>query len=257
MTVREGTTPQLVRALRAGTLDLALLAQSPPFRPPDGESPPLELTTLSERELLLAVPATHAFAGVGAVEVDALRGQVWVASRSDAGESLLGVWPGLPSGRTWATSCATGTPSSGSSPPASPSPRSPRCSPARSRGVSTVAVRGEPQAFRGLVLARGPGPLDGAVARLIDALLDRRSATESPPSACRWGAVTRAVSVVTRAHSACSAWCGRKRRGRASRVPRSERDRRVAGPAAQRTAGRSWSACRSSGVDAPRCLVDS
>ena len=31
----------------------------------------------------------------GAIEVEQLEGQVWVASRSDAGDSLLGVWPGL------------------------------------------------------------------------------------------------------------------------------------------------------------------
>ncbi len=36
---REGSTPALVRALRAGTLDLALLASAPPFRPPDAETP--------------------------------------------------------------------------------------------------------------------------------------------------------------------------------------------------------------------------
>jgi len=37
VTTREGSTPALVRALRAGTLDLALLASAPPFRPPDTE----------------------------------------------------------------------------------------------------------------------------------------------------------------------------------------------------------------------------
>ena len=41
------------------------------------------------------MPAGHPLAGAGAVEVDQLEGQVWVASRSDAGDSLLGVWPGL------------------------------------------------------------------------------------------------------------------------------------------------------------------
>ncbi|WP_141726658.1 LysR family transcriptional regulator, partial [Actinacidiphila rubida] len=37
---REGSTPALARALRAGSIDLALLASAPPFRPPDAESPP-------------------------------------------------------------------------------------------------------------------------------------------------------------------------------------------------------------------------
>ena len=74
VTLREGTTPALTRALRAGTLDLAILARTPPFRPPDAESPPLELTTLSERELVVGVPASHPFASARAVEVAAARG---------------------------------------------------------------------------------------------------------------------------------------------------------------------------------------
>ena len=41
------------------------------------------------------MPAGHPLAAAGAVEVDQLEGQVWVASRSDADDSLLGVWPGL------------------------------------------------------------------------------------------------------------------------------------------------------------------
>ena len=47
VTLREGTTPALTRALRAGTLDLAVLASAPPFRPPDAASPALEVTTLA------------------------------------------------------------------------------------------------------------------------------------------------------------------------------------------------------------------
>src|SRR6266536_4970427 len=46
---REGSTLALVRALRAGTVDLAVLASAPPFRPPDTETPPLQLRTLAER----------------------------------------------------------------------------------------------------------------------------------------------------------------------------------------------------------------
>jgi len=174
VTVREGTTPQLTRALRAGTLDLALLAQQPPFRPPDGESPPLELTTLSERELVLAVPASHPFAGRKAVEVSELHGQVWVASRSDAGDSLLGAWPGLTERpdvrfvvRDWlaklelvAAGLAITT-------------LAPVLAGTLPADVVTVAVRGEPQEIRRLVVARRPGPLDGALARVVDAFIGR------------------------------------------------------------------------------------
>jgi len=42
---REGTTPVLVRALRAGTVDLAVLGSAPPFRPPDAETPALPVVT--------------------------------------------------------------------------------------------------------------------------------------------------------------------------------------------------------------------
>jgi len=95
VSVREGTTPALTRALRASTLDLAVLAQLPPFRPPDAETPAPELATMAEGELLLGVGATHPFAGRRAVEVTELAGQVWVASPSSSGDSPLGVWPGL------------------------------------------------------------------------------------------------------------------------------------------------------------------
>src|SRR4051794_32921980 len=172
VTVREGTTPALTRSLRAGTLDLAILARTPPFRPPDAESPALELTTLFERPLVVGVAAGHPLARAGAVEVAQLEGQVWVASRSDAGESLLGVWPGLAERpdvryvvRDWlaklqivAAGLAITT-------------LAPVSLGALPDGIRTVAVRGEPQEIRRLVLARRPGPLDGPAARVADALL--------------------------------------------------------------------------------------
>jgi DNA-binding transcriptional LysR family regulator len=172
VTLRESTTPALTRALRAGTLDLAVIARIPPFRPPDAESPPLELTTLSERELVLGVPAHHPFATTGVVDVDALEGQIWVASRSDAGESLLGVWPGLAERpdvryvvRDWMAKLqivAAGLAITTLAPVARD------VVPA---GVSIVSVRGEPQEMRRVVLARQPGPLGDAVARVAGALV--------------------------------------------------------------------------------------
>ena len=172
VTLREGTTPALTRALRAGTLDLAVIARVPPFRPPDAESPPLELTTLSERELVLGVPAHHPFATAGVVDVDALEGQIWVASRSDAGESLLGVWPGLAERpdvryvvRDWMAKLqivAAGLAITTLAPVARD---------VIPGGVSIVSVRGEPQEMRRVVLARQPGPLHDAVARVSDALV--------------------------------------------------------------------------------------
>lgn len=172
VTLREGTTPALTRALRAGTLDLAILAQSPPFRPPDTESPSLELTTLAERELVIGVPSSHPFTNTPAVEVQQLEGQIWVASRSDTGDSLLGVWPGLAERpdiryvvRDWlaklqivAAGLAITT-------------LAPIMLGAVPDGVTIVAVRGEPQETRRVVLARRPGPLDGPTARVADAFI--------------------------------------------------------------------------------------
>jgi DNA-binding transcriptional LysR family regulator len=173
VTVREGTTPALTRALRADTLDLAILARTPPFRPPDNESPALEVTTISERELVLGVSAGHPFAGVRAVEVDQLAGQVWVASRSDTGDTLLGVWPGLRERpdvryvvRDWyaklqivAAGLAITT-------------LAPVTLDVLPDGVRAVAVRGEPHEMRRIVIARRPGTLDPAAVRVADALID-------------------------------------------------------------------------------------
>ena len=172
VTLREATTPALTRGLRAGTLDLAVLAQAPPFRPPDAETPALELTPLSERELAIAVPASHPFAGARGVEVAQLEGQVWVASRSDTGDTLLGAWPGLAERpdvryvvRDWlgklqivAAGLAITT-------------VAPVIVDVLPVGVRVVAVRGEPQEMRRIVLARRPGKTDGPTARVVDALI--------------------------------------------------------------------------------------
>lgn len=95
VTTREMASPALARALRAGSLDLAVLALSPPFRAPDAESPRLHLETLREVDLLVAVPATHPLAARDGVHLADLRGQRWIASRSTGAETVLGVWPGL------------------------------------------------------------------------------------------------------------------------------------------------------------------
>jgi DNA-binding transcriptional LysR family regulator len=168
VSVREGTTPTLTRALRAGTLDMAVLAQTPPFRPPDAESPPLLLSALAEREMLIVVGSRHPFACRRAVEVAELAGQVWVAGGADA---PLGVWPGLAERpdvryvvRDWwaklqivAAGLAITT-----LPPVAVG--------VLPADVHAVAVRGEPQEARRLVLARLPGPLPGAAAAVAGAL---------------------------------------------------------------------------------------
>lgn len=171
VTLRESTTPALVRAIRAGTLDLALVAQSPPYRPLDAESPALEVSALVERDLVVAVGPGHPLARRRAVEVEELAGQIWVASASDGGESLLGVWPGLAERadvryvvRDWLTKLrlvAAGlalTTVSASLAELLPA------------GVRTVSVRGEPRETRRLSLVRLAGPVEPAVDAVIRAL---------------------------------------------------------------------------------------
>jgi len=172
VSVREGSTPALTRAVRAGTLDLAVLAQAPPFRPLDAEAPALELTVLAERELLLCVGATHPFAGRGAVEVAELAGQVWVAGRPEGGGSLLGVWPGLaerPDVRYavqdwWARLQLVAAGLGVTTIPPVAVHRLPD-------GIRAVAVRGEPHETRRMVLAHRAGPLDAAAGAVAEALV--------------------------------------------------------------------------------------
>lgn len=179
VTLREATTPALTRALRAGTIDLAILAQAPPFRPVDAESPALQLTTISERELMIGIPAGHPLASAKAVEVRQLEGQVWVASRSDTGDSLLGVWPGVSERpdiryvvRDWlaklhivAAGLAITT-------------IAPTMLEVLPKGVKVVAVRGEPQETRRIVLAHRRGSLDGPTGRVAAVIV--AAARETP-----------------------------------------------------------------------------
>jgi DNA-binding transcriptional LysR family regulator len=178
VTTREGTTPTLVRALRSGSLDLALLASAPPFRPPDAESPPLRIRTLTERSLLVAVPVGHPFAARDAVDVADLRGQRWVASPSAGDEKLMGAWPGLDerpviahSARDWlaklrlvAAGCGLTTV------PASLAAAVPP-------NVRLLPVRGGSRERRRMILAWLTHPLPEPARHLADALTSSASAS--------------------------------------------------------------------------------
>ncbi|MFE3056553.1 LysR family transcriptional regulator [Nocardia sp. NPDC059239] len=96
VTTRESTTPSLVRALRAGTLDLAVLSSRPPHRSPDTDDPSLWVEPLLEDRLVLAVPANGRFADRTSVSAEHLVGETWIADPAGIDEPLLGVWPGLP-----------------------------------------------------------------------------------------------------------------------------------------------------------------
>jgi DNA-binding transcriptional LysR family regulator len=170
VSVRESGTAGLVRSVRAGTLDLAMIAQTPPYRPPDAESPALEVTTLLERDLAVAVGHGHPLARRRAVEVDELEGHVWVAGPVDD-DTQLGVWPGLREradvryvARDWlsklrlvATGLALTTVSSS-------------LAGVVPDGVRLLQVRGEPRESRRVSLVRLPGPVAPEVAAFMDVL---------------------------------------------------------------------------------------
>ncbi|WP_069766870.1 LysR family transcriptional regulator [Streptomyces sp. LUP30] len=171
VTTTEGTTPSLVRALRAGSIDLAVLTSRPPHRPLDGESPRLHVETVMDTELVVAVPSTGQFAGRTAVHVDELIDAPWIAAPASNAEPLLGVWPGLPGrpdivhcARDWLTKLQLVAGGFGVTTVPS------RLSPVLPPGVSLLHVEGAPPEIRRVLVARLPGrptPTITAVTRAI------------------------------------------------------------------------------------------
>ncbi|MER5378055.1 LysR family transcriptional regulator [Streptomyces sp. NPDC002553] len=171
VTTTEGTTPSLVRALRAGSIDLAVLTSRPPHRPLDGESPRLHVETVMDTELVVAVPSTGEFAGRTAVHVDELIDVPWIAAPVSNAEPLLGVWPGLPGrpdivhcARDWLTKLQLVAGGFGVTTVPS------RFSPVLPPGVSLLHVEGAPPEIRRVLVARLPGrptPAITAVTRAI------------------------------------------------------------------------------------------
>jgi DNA-binding transcriptional LysR family regulator len=171
---REGTTPALVRALRAGTIDLAVIASRSPYRPPDDELPALVTTVLDENTLAVAAPATGRFAGRTVVRTDELERVDWIASPSVGGESLLGVWPGLAgrprvahTARDWLTKLQLVAAGCGLT------TVPPSLSSVLPDGVQLMRVEDGLAERRRVLFARLPGRPRPAVAAVIDALRSR------------------------------------------------------------------------------------
>lgn len=168
---RDGSTPALIRAIRAGTVELAVLASAPPFRAPDTETPALVVETLVERNLCVAMPSTHPLAANDSVEVEDLVGQRWIAGRTSGNEPQLGVWPGL-EGRPeiahiavdWLTKLHLVAAGCGlTTVPADLAVAAPT-------GVRVVAVRGGPVERRRVTVAYPPRRLAEPAVRVVEAL---------------------------------------------------------------------------------------
>lgn len=166
---REGTTPELTRALRSGSIDLAVVSVRPPFRALDQESPRLTVRTLTEVRLALAVPAGGRFGGRTSVTLDELRGQPWIGSPTVRNEPLLGVWPGLPeaaevrhTARDWLTKLRLVAAGAGITTVTEDVAH-------LVPGVHLTRIEGVAEEVRRIVLARRPGPPIPGAARVATA----------------------------------------------------------------------------------------
>lgn len=170
VSTREGTTPSLVRALRAGTLDFAVLSARPPFRSPDQEDPPLPARVLFESRLVLAVAAGGRFAGLNPVPADVVAREAWIATPSGADEPQLGVWPGLPGrprvrhwARDWTTKLRLVAEGAGiTTVPTGMFPTAPD-------GVEFTRIDGVPDETRQVLLAHHPDTPDRTVQDVLHA----------------------------------------------------------------------------------------
>jgi DNA-binding transcriptional LysR family regulator len=158
-TTREAPSPSLVRAIRSGSLDFAIITARPPYRSPDQETPRLVRHDLFESRLALAVPATSRYAAVDAVDLDTAAAAPWIATAAGRDEPQLGVWPGLPGrpkvrhwARDWATKLALV---------------------AEGAGITTVAAEMFPQLPDGVAVARLVGVPEE---RRLVSLVHRRDA---------------------------------------------------------------------------------
>jgi DNA-binding transcriptional LysR family regulator len=171
LVTREGNTPALIRALRAGSVDLALFASVPPFRSPDNEAPPLEVRVLTERSLKVAVPATHPLARNDSVDVADLHGQRWIAGPNSRDAQFMGVWPGLDerpeivhTTRDWLAKLSLVAAGAGIT------TVSDTLGPSMPQGIRVLTVHGGPDEQRRLVLARLPSPITEPLVHVAAAL---------------------------------------------------------------------------------------
>ncbi|MGY4709295.1 LysR family transcriptional regulator [Mycolicibacterium sp. CBM1] len=170
LTTRDGASPVLVRAVRGGTLDVALIASRATQHTPHDGLAPLVTESIGESVLMVAASTTGRFAGRSQVSTAELAGVDWIASPSSPGEPTMGVWPGLPGrprvthvARDWLTKLQLVAADCGVTtvPPA--------MAEVLPSGVQLMQVDA-PEARRRLLLVRRAGPPTEAVTAVIEAI---------------------------------------------------------------------------------------
>ena len=94
VTLIEASTPVLLRQLRSGRLQVAVVGTGTGLPALDLDGVLHEV--LSEGDLCVAVPDGHRLASASRVPVAELHGESWIVGRGSAGEPQFGAWPTLP-----------------------------------------------------------------------------------------------------------------------------------------------------------------
>ncbi|WP_253661435.1 LysR family transcriptional regulator [Williamsia maris] len=171
VTTREGSSPALIRAIRAGSLDAAIVTSRPPHRPLDSESPSLSVTTITEVTLMVAVAASGPLGDRESATRAELMDQRWIVAPSRTEEPLLGAWPSLPGrphvahvARDWMTKSGLVAAGLGVTTVAS------NMADALPAGVRLLRVADGPAESRRIVLAHRTDDVDPAIGAMIDTL---------------------------------------------------------------------------------------
>ena len=93
VSLAEGSTPALLRQLRAGRLGVAVIGVGSGL--PDYDLAGLEQEIVFAGGLCVAVPAGHRLAGKAVVPVAELAGETWIAGEDTGGDPQFRAWPTL------------------------------------------------------------------------------------------------------------------------------------------------------------------
>lgn len=91
--LEEGSSPALLRQVRAGRVEVAVIGVGQGL--PEHDLSGLTRDLLVEDDLRVAVPQDHRLAGQAQVGVDDLAGEVWVVGRGGRDDPQFGAWPTL------------------------------------------------------------------------------------------------------------------------------------------------------------------